>query len=301
MQLELTFLGTSSMFPTEKRNHAAMLLRYEGSYNLFDCGEGTQRQMRIAGLSPYKIENIFLSHWHGDHSLGLGGIIQSMSATQRKEILNLYGPKETSERMNRIINTYIFRKTFDVRPHSLDCKAEKIIHKNPQFSVSAVNVKHNVPCLAFKFVENQKRKINIEYVKKFGLKQHPILGKLQKGEDIEWKGKKITAEKGTILVPGRSVAYVTDLVIDKKIEKFCEGVDVLVCESTHSSEDKEKLGDRKHISSVEAAELAKKAGVKKLILTHFSQRYVTVKPLVEEAKKIFPNTIAAKDFMTLNI
>ena len=301
MQLELTFLGTSSMFPTKKRNHAAMLLRYEGSYNLFDCGEGTQRQMRIAGLSPYKVENIFLSHWHGDHSLGLGGIIQSMSATKKSENLNVYGPKETEQRIENILNTYIFRKTFSVDSHNISARNEKIILKNNQFSVSALSVEHGIPCLAFKFMENSRRKINMQYVGKLGLKQDKVLGDLQKGKDIVWNGKKITAKKGTIEVPGRSVAYVTDLIIDKEVEKFCKNVDVLVCESTYSKEDKEKYGERKHVSSVEAATLAKKAGVKKLILTHFSQRYVKTGKLLKEAKKIFPNTIAAEDFLKVII
>ncbi len=301
MQLELTFLGTSSMFPTKDRNHASVLLRYEGNYSLFDCGEGTQRQMRVAGISPYKINNIFLSHWHGDHSLGLGGIIQSMSATNRVEKLDIYGPEETERRVGYIMSTYIFRKTFGVNAKEAICAKETTIMKGDNFSVSAINLKHNVPCLGFKFIENSRRKINLEYLEKFGLKQDKVLGDLQKGKDIVWKGKKITAERGTIEVPGRTIAYLTDFTMEKKAENFCKGADVLVCESTYSKEDKKKLEDRQHLSSVEAAELAKRSGVKRLILTHFSQRYNKVDELLKEAKEIFPETVAAKDFMVTRL
>lgn len=301
MQLELTFLGTSSMFPTKNRNHAAVLLRYEGSYNLFDCGEGTQRQMRIAGLSPYKVDNIFLSHWHGDHSLGLGGIIQSMSATKRVENLSVYGPIETEMRVDHVMNTYIFRKTFRVEARDATCAKETTIMKGENFKVNAINLKHNVPCLGFKFIEDSRRKINLDYLAKFGLKQDKVLGDLQKGKDIIWKGKKITAEKGTIEIPGRTIAYLTDFTMEKKVENFCKGVDTIICEATYSKEDREKLDDRQHISSVEAAELAKKAGAKQLIITHFSQRYNRVDHLLEEAKKIFLNTTAATDFMEVTL
>ncbi len=299
MQMEIVFLGTSSMYPTRERNHSSVLVRYEGDYNLFDCGEGTQRQLRIAGISPYKVENIFLSHWHGDHSLGLGGVIQSLNAADRKHTLHVWGPAGTKKKVQKILDTYDFHKKMPVEAHDITCEKERIIYENEHFFVKALSVKHNIPCLIYKLEEKPKRKINVGFLKKFGLKQDKILGELQKGKDIVWEGKKISAKKATVLVPGRSVVYAVDFKIDSRVVDFCSNATILICESTFLSKDKEKLVERYHLSAKEAADLGKKARVGKLVLTHFSQRYTDIKPLVAEAREVFKNTRPAKDFLRI--
>lgn len=298
--IEITFLGTSSMFPTKKRNHAALLLRREGDYMLFDCGEGTQRQLRIAGISPFKINHIFITHWHGDHSLGIGGIIQSLSASKRMHTLYIYGP-EVSKRVRNIINTYVFHKRYEVELHDVDAPQETVVAKSKDWEVSALNVVHGTKCVAYRFNEKGMRKINLDYVKKFGLKQHRILGKLQKGEDIEWKGKKITVEKGTYMKPGKSVVYITDTEYFERLVEFAKGAEMLICEATYSKDESEEKLERTHFTAEKAAELAKDADVKKLILTHFSQRYTDLRPILAEAKKKFKNTEIADDFKKVKL
>jgi ribonuclease Z len=298
--VEVTFLGTSSMFPTKDRNHAAMLLRREGDYLLFDCGEGTQRQLRIAGISPYKIDRIFITHWHGDHSLGIGGIIQSLSASRRERDLKIFGP-EVKKRVKSIMDTYVFHKSYNVVCEDVDSPDADIVDKTDNWEVSAINVRHGPRCLAYSFEESGIRKIDLDYVGKFGLKQHRILGRLQKGEDIMWKGKLIKAEDSTYVKPGKKIVYITDTEFDRALIEFSEGADLLVCEATYGDDKKHMAMERTHFTASDAANLAKESGAKKLVLTHFSQRYPSVKPLVKEAKEIFDNTVAAEDFMTLKV
>lgn len=298
--VEITFLGTSSMFPTRQRNHAAMLLRREGDYLLFDCGEGTQRQLRIAGISPYKIDHIFITHWHGDHSLGIGGIIQSLSASRREHDLKILGP-EVKRRVGYITETYVFHKTYNVVCKDIDVPDPAVVEETRDWTVRAINVRHGPKCLAYSFEETGTRKINVDYMAKFGLKQHPILGRLQRGEDIVWKGKVIKAEDATFIKAGKKIVYITDTEFDRALVGFSEGADLLVCEATYGEDKKHMAEERTHFTASDAATLASKAGVKKLILTHFSQRYPSVKPLVEEAKSIFKNTTAAEDFMVVKV
>ena len=197
----------------------------------------------------------------------------------------------------------MFHKKLSVEAFDHDCAREHVILNAKDYVVKAINVKHNVPCLAYCFEEKPRRKINLEYTKKFGLEQHKILGELQKGKTITWRGKKITPEKGTILVPGRKVVYVTDTRELKNLVSFAVNADLLICEATFTEEDyelvKEKRGERDHLTAKRAALFASECGAKKLVLTHFSQRYKTSKPVLKEAKKYFENTVAAEDFMKI--
>lgn len=285
------------MYPTEKRSQSCILLKSGQEMVLFDCGEGSQRQMRIAGISLMKIKRIFITHWHGDHALGLAGIIQSLSASKRTEDLEIYGPAAT-EHVKHILNSFDFDLTYKIKTFDISMKQGVVskIYESENIAVQAMLVKHIVPCLAYTFIEKGHRKINIDYTKKFGLVQHPLLGKLQKGEDIIYKGKKISAKKATFVTPDKKVCYIVDTAYFKGIEKIAKDADILICESTYCEELKEKASTYLHLTAKEAAQIAKKANVKKLILTHFSQRFVDTKPLVEEAKKVFNDVVAANDF-----
>jgi ribonuclease Z len=296
--IEVLFLGTASMYPTDKRSQSCVFVKSGPENVLFDCGEGAQRQMRIAGLSLMKINRIFITHWHGDHALGLAGIIQSLSASKSKDELEIYGPKGTSEHVKHMLKSFRFDlcykiKTFDVSPKPNSIKR---IFETESFAVEAMPVKHIIPCLSFSFIEKGHRKINIEFTKKFGLKQHPLLGKLQQGKDITFEGKKISAKAATYMTPDKKVSYIIDTSYFKGVEKIAKDADLLICESTYNEELKEKAGAYTHLTAKDAAEIAKKANAKKLVLTHFSQRFVDTRPLVEEAKKVFNDVHAANDF-----
>ena len=249
-----------------------------------------------------KINKIFITHWHGDHTLGLGGIIQSLSASGREESLEIYGPRGTRKFVSNILNSFSFVKNFEIKINEILIK-ENEIHKileTDRYEIFSCATKHNIPSLAFSFCEKPRRKINLEYTKKFGLAKHPILGKLQEGKVITWKGHKITPEKGTILVKGKKVTYICDTSYIKILEEISRESDLLLCESSFSSKHKELANEYLHLTSEEAAKIAKNAKVKELVLFHFSQRYGDdLKELHNEAKKIFQNTRLAEDFMKI--
>lgn len=296
--MKLVTLGTSCMFPTKDRAQPAMLFSHEGINLLFDAGEGVQRQFRIAGLSPMDVDAIFISHWHGDHSLGVAGMIQCMSGSRRTKPFVIYGPKGTRERLAHLVQVFDFVMSFPIEVHEvvLPRSVEKDVCVINDLTVSVFRLKHGSNCLGFSVRESDKRKINLDYVKQYGLTQHPLLGRLQKGEDIVYEGHRITVEEGTFLKQGRKFVYVSDTAYFPELVDFVEGADLLLCESTYTSECEEKAGDRNHLTSEEAGMLARDAKVKKLVLTHFSQRYISDKPFTDEARKFFPNVEAARDF-----
>jgi ribonuclease Z len=298
--MKLVTLGTGCMFPTKKRSHPAMLLFHDGNYLLFDAGEGAQRQFRLAGISPMSVDNIFVTHWHGDHSLGVAGMINCFAGNRRTKSLNIYGPRRSKERVNHLLEAFDFKQNFKINVHEINARSPKEVVRINDLVISSFNVRHGGYCIAYCVQEDDKRRINLDYTKKFGLTQHPLLGKLQKGEDITYEGKKITVEKATYLREGKKFCYVTDTRLFPELVPFVEGADLLLCESTYLSKDEDKSMDRNHLTAEQAAMLAKDAGVKKLVLTHFSQRYTSSKPFVEEAKKFFPDVVAAKDLMAID-
>lgn len=296
MVVELVILGTSSQFPTKYRNHSSIFLRFDKFKALFDCGEGTQRQMRILKLSPHHVNALFISHWHGDHTLGIGGILQSLSASKRATTLDVYGPIGTEERINYIIKTYYFKKTFNVKVHEFNPVKEETIVDTEKFYITCFPLKHGIPGIGYSFYTKPVRKINLEYTKKFGLVKDPILGKLQRGETITYKGKKITPKKATFLKPGKKVCFIADTKYFPDLAKYAKDSDLLICEATFSKKDEEQCKEFNHMSNAQAVTIAKKSKTKQLLLTHISQRYLGAKELEKETQKMFRNSKYARDF-----
>jgi len=297
--MKIIFLGTSSMVPTKERNHSSSLLFYKGEGILVDCGEGTQRQLRKAGISPTKITKLLITHWHGDHVLGIPGLIQSLGAAQYKKTLEIYGPKGTKEFFSNLRKSLYFpvRIKYVIKEIS-----RGVFFNNKDFQLETLQMKHDVPCLGYSFIEKDKLKININYTKKFGLTKSPLLGKLQRGKDISYKGKKIKVRDATITKKGNKITFILDTKLCKNAVKLARDSDILISEETweHNREKKEDH-DYMHLSATEAAQLAIKSKSKRLIITHFSQRYKTTQGIKNEAKKIFPNTICAKDLMVVDV
>ena len=177
----------------------------------------------------------------------------------------------------------------------------KVFLKNKDFKLEALKLKHGTPCLGYSLVEMDKRKVNVEYLSKFGLRNDPIIKKLVQGKNIKWKGKEIKSKKATQLKKGLKISFISDTKYSNSIISFVKNSDLLVCEATFDDKFKEKAGRFFHLTSKQSAMIAKKANVKKLILTHFSQRYKNVSLILSEAKEVFPNTTAASDFMILKI
>jgi len=297
--IKLTFLGTGSMVPTKERNHVAALISYKNENILVDCGEGTQRQLRLADVSTTKVTKILLSHWHGDHVLGLPGMMYSLSANEYSKTLDIYGPKGTKEFMRHLFKGFAYKNKISYNVYEIE---EGTFFENKDFKLEAKKLDHTSLCFGYAFHEKDRRKINVSYLKKnFGFTKHPILRELQKGKDITWKGKKIQADKATTIRKGKKITIISDTGYCDAAIKLAKDSDLLICESTYLSDLEENANEYKHLTSKQAAEIAKKAKAKQLVLTHFSQRYNNTKELEKEAKKIFKNLSCAKDFMTLDV
>ena len=283
------------MVPTADRNHSAILLSYKAEKILVDCGEGTQRQLRVAKISACKITKILITHWHGDHVLGLPGLMQTLIAHEYNKELEIYVPKGTKANFQKMFDFFV------LRGHQIKYKVVEVgsgkFFESEDFELHSFNVKHGTRARGYSFVEKDKRKINLAYLKKYGLKQHPVLKDLQLGKDIEWKGKKIKARLATKPIFGKKVSIVLDTAYFVELVKAVKGADVLISESNYLEDLKDVAAERKHMTAKQAATLAKKAKVKALYLTHFSQRYNSLKPFLDQAKPVFKNTKVAKDFL----
>jgi len=296
------FLGTTATVPTRERNHPALYLDIGPEALLFDCGENTQRQIRIANLSPTKISKIFLTHWHGDHVLGLAGLLQSFELNSRKAELTIFGPEKTKERFHYLTKSFEVHVGYKVNVSEIKSEAKiKRIFDTPDYEILATKATHTIPCLAFAFVEKPRVKINTEFLKKYGLTAHPLVGELQRGKDIVWKGKTIKAKDATYLQKGKKITYIIDSMYDEKLATFAKDSDVLICESTFSKELEADAKEKGHMTAQQAGKLAKKAGATLLVITHFSQRYKDVSELLAEARKEFKNTVAARDFLEIKV
>jgi len=297
--INITFLGTSHAVPTKEKNQTSILVRYGSQGILVDCGEGTQRQFKIIGLSPTKITKILITHWHGDHILGLPGLLQTLALGNYSKVLEIYGPRGTKEFMGRILNMFIFREKIKVNVHEV---SEGIFFENRDFYLEAKKMKHKAPCLAYSFVEKKKFKIDMTKLKKVGFKEGPWLKALQEGKDAKVDGKVISFKKYTKESEGKKISFILDTAINENCLEIAKNADLLISEACFLKSEEALAEERDHLTAEQIALVAKKAKVKKLILTHISQRYDRREKIVlDEAKKIFKNSELAKDFMKVSL
>ena len=293
-KINLTFLGTGSSIPTARRNHPAVLLKYKGENILVDCGEGTQRQFRKAKLNPCKISKILISHWHGDHVLGLPGLLMTMMMNGYNKSLEIYGPRGTKEWV---------RKYFDLigqKGQSLDVVVKEVssgvVFDDGDFCIEAVEVEHDCPAVAYSFVVKEKVRLDREKLVKLKIPNSPLVGELAKGKVVEIDGKRVDGKKLVYREKGRKVSFVMDTRYSDSIVKFVKGADLLVSEATYSAEESELADERGHLTSVGAAKIAKKAKVKGLVLMHLSQRYEAIpKVILKEAAAVFKDVRIVED------
>jgi ribonuclease Z len=286
-RIELTFLGTGSAIPTTRRNHPAFLLKYGGTNILVDCGEGTQRQFRKAKMNPCKIDKILITHWHGDHTFGLPGILNTLRLNGYNRKLEIYGPSGTRKWV---------RKYLDLvgrRGEDLDLKVKEVksgvVFEGDGYFVEAFEVSHDCPAVGYSFVVKEKKRLDREKLKKLKIPNSPLMGKLAKGEKVKINGKSVDGAKLLYTEEARRVSFVMDTRHEESIVKAVRKSDLLVIESTFSKEESEELlGERAHLSSVEAAGVGKKAKVRNLALVHLSQRYEGIpKVILREAVEVF--------------
>jgi ribonuclease Z len=298
--LEVIFLGTGGAVPTPGRNTSSVMLRYEGEKILFDCGEGTQRQMMIAKTGMKNLKRIFISHFHADHFIGLPGLIQTMNFNGRIEDLFIYGPLY-AERFVELIKSMGYCK-FRFNIIGKELKEGDFIDGD-NYRITAFKTDHNVPSLGYIFQENDRQgRFNVEKATSLGLKPGPSFAKLCSGLHVELDGKTITPEM--VIGPkrsGRKIVYSGDTRPCESLLNASKGADLLIADGTLESNLKDWAIDTKHSTVRESAELARSAGVKRLILTHISPRYSdNIKKLKDEIKE-FDSAMIAEDFLKIEI
>jgi ribonuclease Z len=297
--MELIFLGTSSAVPSKERNHSAIALKAFGEILLFDCGEGTQRQMAQVKLSPMKINKIFISHLHGDHILGIPGMIQSMGFRGRNEPLHIYGPPGISSITEASLSLGYFSLDFEIHSHEIK---EGIIIDEEEYKIECAKTQHNVPNFSYAIYEKKKPRFLKEKALELGIKPGPDFGKLHQGISVQVEEKIITAEQ--VLGAerkGLKIVYSGDSRPCEAMVKLAKDADLLIHESTFEADYGDKAIETGHSTAAEAAQIAKDAQVKELILTHLSTRYRKSNSIKNAAKTIFQNTKVAHDLMTVEV
>lgn len=300
--IEIVFLGTGASVPSRNRNLASVWMQYsaaEGESMLFDCGEGTQSQMMRAGLSFMKINRIFITHWHADHWAGLIGLVQTMNLEKRRLPLHVYAP-EAERFIDNLLQLGYWAPRFRIVP--VDCPFEgseiSSLYKSREFEVLSSPARHSVPAVLYCLREKERVRVDIRKAERlFGLRQGRLVGRLKAEGRVLFKGKEIRVGDVAEVSEGLKVVYTGDTQVCENLLKISRNADVLIHDSTFESKDETIM----HAAAGEAAETARKAGVRHLILTHFSRRYQDVSEMEKEARKIFPDTIAARDFLRVTV
>jgi ribonuclease Z len=296
--MQIIFLGTSAMVPTKDRNHTAVFVRYNNEGIMFDCGEGTQRQLKIAEIKPSAVTKIVISHWDGDHVLGLPGLIQTLAMSEENKHLLIFGPKGSKQRFKYMFKAFEFYNKIDLEIKEYK---EGKFYDSEDYYLTANKLEHKVPAYGFEMIEKDRLRINVDYIRSLGMPDGPLLGKLQQGHIVEFNGKKIDPKKATYNVEGKKIGIIADTRVCSSLAKIAKDKDVVICDSTFMRKDEDKAHEYFHMTGEQAAKIAQQANAKKLVLTHFSQRYRDVDELLQEAKDIFPETVAAHDFMKIKL
>ena len=325
--MELIILGSSAAIPVRERNLSSTALKYKNELLLFDCGEDLQRNLIEAGLKLNKPLKILISHFHGDHIIGLPGLLFRFGLISRTAPLTIFGPR------NLFLYLFVHRKVLGLKanyplriveidndnnkliifetldsdiPSEEKLLEDNVIFESDKYTLKYTEVDHSVLTFAYSFVEKPRYgKFKPERANELGIPESRLWKKLQEGEIIEFEGRKIDPLKEGIVGPkrrGRKVTYSGDTVPCENLIELGKNSDLLIHESTFSKELSDIALEKKHSTSVDAAIDAKKMGAKQLILTHISSRYQedAVK-LLEEAKEIFPNTLLAIDLMKISL
>ena len=302
MSIRVVFLGTSGSVPTLKRSLPCLVVQCPRDQWMFDCGEGTQRQMMQAKVSFHRKMKVFITHLHGDHVLGLPGVLQTMALMDRKEPVQVYGPVGLKDFLVCAKETLKFGLTFPVEISEI--LQEGMVCDEEEYSVTAVKSNHAVDSFAFAFVE--KPRPGKFYPKKalsLGVPAGELWSKLQSGQEISLADGKVVKPSDVMgpLRAGRKIVYTGDTRPFEAFAGFAAGADLVVHDCTFDDSLVEKAGVDGHSTPSQAAQEAKAANAKLLVLSHISARYPDANLLLEQAKKIFPNTVLAQDFLELEL
>jgi len=289
---ELIALGTSSQVPTRYRNHNGYLLRWDAEGLLFDPGEGTQRQMIYSEVTASAITRILITHFHGDHCLGLAGMSQRISLDRVPHPVHVYFPASGRVYYDRLRRASIYHEAAEMVAHPLE--TEGVIHSDERIQLETKRLDHGVETFGYRLVEHDGVTMLPEKLEAAGIRGRNI-GEIQKKGETTIDGVVHRAADYSVPKLGQSVAFVMDTRICDGAYELAKNVDMLICESTYLNSEAKEARENGHMTAAQAATIARDSGAKFLVLTHFSQRYTSTQPFVEEAREIFPNVVAAKD------
>jgi ribonuclease Z len=292
---DLTILGCSSQQPTRFRNHGAYLLRWNNEGFLFDPGEGTQRQFIFANVAPTCVTRIFISHFHGDHCLGLGSILMRLNLDKVTHPIHCYYPASGKKYFDRLRFAAVYHEMIHVVEHPV--YEEGLVEDDGRFRIEAVFLEHGVQNIGWRITEADTTKFDDDKLKIHKVRG-PLVKELQEKGLVIIEGKEVRVEDVSWVRPGDSFSIVIDTLPCKNAVKIAEGAKLFICESTYLDEHRDLAKAHNHLTAKQAAMIAKEAGAEMLILTHFSARYQNTKDFEKEAREIFPNTFAADDLIS---
>lgn len=293
---DITILGCSSQQPTRMRNHGAYVVRWNDEGFLFDPGEGTQRQFIFANIAPPVINRIFISHFHGDHCLGLGSMLMRLNLDKVTHPIHCYYPASGKKYFDRLRYGTIYHETINVVEHPVSNAG--LVHDDGHFRIEAAFLEHGVDNLGWRITEPDTRKFDRDLLDAHRI-HGPMVKELQNEGFLLIDGQKITLDDVSKIRKGDVLAVVIDTRRCQNALDIARDAKVLLCESTYLDSERDLAYKHFHLTAKEAALIAKEANVKKLILTHFSARYQFLKDFENEAKLVFPNTYVGKDLLTI--
>lgn len=296
--IEVTFLGTSGSLPSRDRNQVSIHVHYGAESLLLDCGEGTQKQLLLAGISPYDISAIFITHLDADHLLGLPGLLQTIGFLGRKAKLTIVGPAGIQKYVDFFCTWEGFRPSYPVKTVVAE---EGTVYSSRNYGVSAFPVKHHGRSFGYVFQENEKTNLDKEKLKGLGLLNSPLCKRLLADGEVAVKGKKVLLRDVAVKTPGKRIVYTGDTTPCREAEVSARDADLLIHDSAYAGDLAKEAKEHDHSTARQAAELAKRAGARQLALIHFSPRYKDVSPLEKEAREVFPGSFATKDLMKIRV
>lgn len=297
MKFSVTILGSSSALPTTNRFQTAHVVNIRERFFLIDCGEGAQMQMMRNNIKLSKINHIFITHLHGDHVFGLYGLLSTFNLENRRHELHIYGFGMLEQILNDFLKYFGNEFKYKIIFHAVNVRQNQIIYEDKCMTVETIPLKHRVPCCGYLFKEKTpKLNIHKEKIEQYKLKLVEIV-KIKNGCDLLLNDGTLIANSELTYLPykPRSYAFCSDTGYSKKVVEIIANVDLLYHEATFATDLEKTAKQTGHSTTVQAAETAKQANVKKLIIGHFSSRYKHLKPLLDEARNVFPETFLAQE------